>query len=114
MGKMDNKPSGLVHCFTCLKLDRCWFIDNNRPECPQHPNCHCVLEDLSYDEVLNKANFISEYSKFDPYLLIPKTNTHTARKNCFQNGDILFKMQNGYKLKLKDKDLKIMFQVIIY
>lgn len=66
--KWIHNPTGLAHCFTCLKLNGCWFIDSKRPECPQHPNCHCFLENLSYEEVLNRAKSISEYSKFDPYL----------------------------------------------
>lgn len=33
---LQNSPKWVkwVHCFTCLKLNGCWFIDNNRPECP--------------------------------------------------------------------------------
>lgn len=30
--KWVHNPTGLVHCVTCLKLNGCWFIDNNRPE----------------------------------------------------------------------------------
>ena len=47
--KWVHNPTGLVHCVTCLKLNGCWFIDNNRPECPKHPSCHCFLEIISYD-----------------------------------------------------------------
>ncbi len=85
--KWVHNPTGLVHCFTCLKLNGCWFIDNNRPECPQHPSCHCFLEVLSYDEVLNKAKSISEYSKFDPYLFNTENKySHGKEKLFFRVG----------------------------
>lgn len=81
--KWVHNPTGLVHCFTCLKLNGCWFIDNNRPECPQHPSCHCFLEVLSYDEVLNKAKSISEYSKFDPYLFNTENKYSHGKEKLF-------------------------------
>ena len=56
------------HCEVCLKLDRCWFAKQNTPPWPQHFLCHCVLEKLSYTDVLTKSSAVCSYSKFDPYL----------------------------------------------
>ena len=30
------------HCPTCLNLNGCWFRQDNMPEIPLHPNCHCT------------------------------------------------------------------------
>lgn len=56
------------HCEECLKLDGCWFLKFNAPKHPHHPFCHCVLEDILYNDVLTKSSSNSAYSKFDPYL----------------------------------------------
>ena len=56
------------HCKECLKLHECWFLKENAPRWPHHPFCHCVLEDIPYDDVLTKSSSDSAYSKFDPYL----------------------------------------------
>ena len=53
-------------------LDGCWFETNKAPKWPHHPFCHCVLEELSYDEVMTKSTVYSAYEKFDPYLFDPE------------------------------------------
>lgn len=39
------------HCPECLKLDECWFAKESTPKWPHHPFCHCVLEDIPYNDV---------------------------------------------------------------
>lgn len=56
------------HCEECLMLDECWFFGEKTPVWPHHPFCHCVLEDIPYNNVLTKSKADSAYSKFDPYL----------------------------------------------
>lgn len=69
------------HCEECLKLDKCWFSTEKKPMWPHHPFCHCVLENLSYNDVLTKSSADSAYSKFDPYLFNPqKTYQHNKEK----------------------------------
>ena len=36
--------------------------------------------------------------------LIPKENILTTKKSCLRSGDIRWRMQNGYKQSLKNKD----------
>ena len=60
------------HCPECLMLDNCWFSKDKTPKWPHHPFCHCVLENISYTDVLTKSSADSAYSKFDPYLFDPK------------------------------------------
>ena len=60
------------HCAVCLKLDDCWFEKGKAPPWPHHPFCQCVLEPISYNEVLAKSSANSAYSKFDPYLFDTK------------------------------------------
>ena len=59
------------HCEECLMLHECWFEKEKTPKWPHHAFCHCVLEDISYNEVLNKSNAYCPYSKFDPFLFDP-------------------------------------------
>ncbi len=59
---------GKSHCDTCLMLDKCWFLEDNKPKLPQHFLCHCITKPLNYTYVANLATANSDYSKFDPYL----------------------------------------------
>ncbi len=69
------------HCDECLKLDECWFHADNTPKWPHHPFCHCILENVSYEDVMNEAVAITQYSKFDPYLFnTQKTYPHNKEK----------------------------------
>ncbi len=56
------------HCAECLKLDGCWFLEGKAPKRPQHSFCHCIFEDIPYNEVWDNASSDSAYTKFDPYL----------------------------------------------
>ncbi len=56
------------HCPECLKLNECWFEKEKTPKWPHHLFCHCVLENLSCDDVFMKSSADSAYSKFNPYL----------------------------------------------
>ena len=56
------------HCQECLMLHDCWFEKAKTPKWPHHLFCHCILEDISYNDVLTKSTSDSAYSKFDPYL----------------------------------------------
>ena len=50
---------------------------------PHHPSCHCVLENIPYNDVLTQSVAESAYSKFDPYLF----NVH---QRYFHNKEKLF------------------------
>ena len=65
-------PIGITHCEACLKLDNCWFVDENKPALPQHPHCHCEAIPIPFSRVLNEATDECRYSKFDPYLFDPE------------------------------------------
>ena len=77
-----------THCQECLKLDKCWFSKEKTPKWPHHPFCHCVLEDIPYNDVLTKSSAECAYSKFDPYLF-------NTKKTYSHNKEILFN-QWGY------------------
>lgn len=59
---------GITHCEVCLKLDLCYFTEDNHPPCPHHPHCHCTLEPIEFALVLLNAVAKSDYTKYDPYL----------------------------------------------
>ena len=91
------------HCEECLKLHECWFEKEKTPKWPHHPFCHCVLEDVSYNEVLTKCTSDSAYSKFDPYLFNTEGKYLITKKSYLKNGDIQLKMQIGCRTKLINK-----------
>ena len=66
--KWVHVQMGKSHCDTCLMLDKCWFLEDNKPKLPQHFLCHCITKPLNYTYVANLATANSDYSKFDPYL----------------------------------------------
>ena len=72
--KWVHEVDGIVHCFECLQLDDCYFMEMNAPECPLHEKCHCHLESIDYAIVQRCATANSNYKKFDPYLF----NTNQA------------------------------------
>ena len=76
---------GITHCEECLKLDLCYFTEDNHPPCPHHPHCHCTLEPIEYALVLLNAVAKSDYTKYDPYLF----NTDGLRTH---GKDKLFRM----------------------
>ncbi len=82
--KWIHKNLSNNHCEVCLKLDECWFKKDKTPKWPHHPFCHCILKDVSYDDVLFKSSANSAYSKFDPFLF----NTQQAYSH---NKEKLFK-----------------------
>lgn len=75
----ENK--GITHCETCLSLHGRWFLREKTPQWPHHPRCHCVLENVPYDAVMNHSTAVCVYSKIDPYFFNPeKLYTHGKEK----------------------------------
>lgn len=60
------------HCGECLKLDNCWFLKTKTPQWPHHLFCHCILDDISYSDVLSQSSSECPYAKFNPYLFDPE------------------------------------------
>ena len=73
------------HCPECLMLDGCWFLNDKKPIWPHHPFCHCVLEDISYNDVFTKSSSDSAYSKFDPYLFDTKGEYGHGKDKLFKS-----------------------------
>lgn len=63
-----HHSEGKTHCEECLRLDGCWFLEENAPPCLHHLFCHCTLEPIEYTSVLKNASTRSAYGKFDPFL----------------------------------------------
>ena len=76
---------GMTHCETCLKLDKCWFVDENKPLLPQHLYCHCTMKPLSLSRILNEATAGSLLSKFDPYLFDPEGVYEHGKGKLFES-----------------------------
>ena len=101
------------HCPECLALDGCWFAGNNHPRHPHYPYCHCVLEDLPYERVLNDATSYSSYSKFDPFLFNTKGEYSHGKEKLFKAWDIQWMIRNTSGKNLKGRLCKSIFQAII-
>lgn len=78
-------PMGLTHCEICLKLDRCWFVEENRPILSQHPRCHCTSVPLLFSRVLKEATSGCMLSKIDPYLFDPKGEYKHQKGKMFES-----------------------------
>lgn len=76
---------GKSHCKTCLKLDKCWFSDDNKPKAPQHFFCHCVTRPIDYNVVINMATAKSDYTKFNPYLFNPDNKYPHNKQDLFES-----------------------------
>ena len=73
------------HCHECLKLHECWFLKEKTPKWPHHPFCHCVLEEIPYNNVLTNCSSDSAYSKFDPYLFNPEGKYPHQKEKLFNS-----------------------------
>ncbi len=76
---------GKSHCKTCLKLDKCWFLEDKKPRLPQHFFCHCETKPISYSRVVNEATADSAYSKFNPYLFDPENFYKHQKQKAFES-----------------------------
>ena len=75
-------------------IDGCWFLKEKTPKWPHHPFCHCILEDIPYNDVLTKGSSDSAYSKFDPYLFDTKGEYGHGKDKHLNHGDIRLKTLN--------------------
>ena len=79
------------HCPECLKLHECWFLKEKAPSWPHYPFCHCLLEDIPYNDVLTKCSCKCPYEKFDPYLFDPE--------NSYKHGKSAMLESWGYSVR---------------
>lgn len=80
-----HRSLGKSHCKECLMLDGCWFAAEKTPQWPHHFYCHCVLEDLSYYDVVTKSSAYCPYGKFDPYLFDPNNFYKHGKGKMFES-----------------------------
>ena len=73
------------YCPECLKLHDCWFAKENTPKWPHHPFCHCLCEDISYNDVFTQSSSDCPYSEFDPYLFDTKGEYGHGKDKLFRS-----------------------------
>ena len=83
--KWTHHSEGKSHCDECLKLDGCFFTENNHPAWPHHPFCHCTLDPVEYAVVLINAYANCAYGKFDPYLFDPANFYKHGKDKMFRS-----------------------------
>ena len=70
---------GRTHCPTCLRLDGCWFKEDNKPKLPHHAFCHCTAFPLPLSQVLNNTTSQCDIRKFSEYIFNPKYDANGKR-----------------------------------
>ncbi len=74
-----HRSIGLIHCSTCVALDKCWFLDMKKPKHPQHNNCHCYMVQIPTPNCDNtKAE--CPLDKFTGYIFADKYSWNGKRK----------------------------------
>ena len=76
--------TGLTHCQTCLRLDKCWFVEDNMPELPQHEYCHCTAVPKPDIMVQMQATAESAYTKYDPFLFNTNGSYSHGKEHLFK------------------------------
>ena len=70
------------HCLTCTALDGCYFVDNNKPEYPQHERCDCKIISIDKSTLTRKANAYCDIRKFTEYVF---SNQSKGKNQIFYN-----------------------------
>lgn len=94
------------HCEECLKLHKCWFFIKKTPKWPHHLFCHCILEDIPYNDVLSKSASDCPYSKFDPYLFDPENTYKHGKNKAFESWGYSIDDSEWMKEEMEKQGLK--------
>ena len=78
-------PMGIIHCPTCLKLDKCWFVRANMPTLPQHEKCHCTVLSIPNATIQSQAKAVSPYGKFANYVFDAKNPQNKGKSAMFES-----------------------------
>ena len=87
-------------------LDGCWFQREKTPKWPHHPFCHCILENIPYNDVLTKTTSDSAYSKFDPYLFDIKGEYGHGKDKLFKSWGYSVKDSQYLKSEIERQGLE--------
>ncbi len=71
---------GLIHCWTCIKLNGCWFNSLKMPDRRQHEKCHCITEIISKPIENYNAFAKCDINKFTNYIFSEKYEWNGKRK----------------------------------
>ncbi len=88
------------HCAVCLNMNGCCFAENNCPEAPLHPNCHCMKERI--DGITVTAECPIE--KFTLYIFNEFNNK--GKKFMFESWG--FKISDSAMLKAEMENKRIL------
>ncbi len=94
------------HCPECLMLDGCFFKGDNHPPHPHHSFCHCVLENISQNEVKSQATTFAAYQKFDPYLFDPEDFYKHGKNKAFESWGYSINDSNWLKNEFEKQALQ--------
>ncbi len=103
---MDTYSNGKNSLRTCLKLHKCWFLENKKPKLPQHFFCHCITKPINYTYVANLATASSEFSKFDPYLFNRNNAYEHNKQQMFESWGYTIDDADWLKNTIKEQCLE--------
>ena len=68
----QDEGIAVTHCAICQVLNGCWFRDDNKPQMPQHPNCHCKRLFIDTPVPNETGRATCDIRKFTEYLFSEK------------------------------------------
>ena len=85
-----------THCEVCQVLDKCWFLNSNKPALPQHLNCHCKVSAIPPPIPGETAEAFCPTEKFTGYIFSDKY-AGNGKRDLFHH--LGFTIKNAEELK---------------
>lgn len=82
----EDEGIGIAHCKICQVLNNCWFRDDNKPQMPQHPRCHCTRLFIENPVPNETSRATCDIRKFTEYLFSDKYSWNGKREMFWQLG----------------------------
>ncbi len=82
----QDEGIAVAHCAICQVLNGCWFRDDNKPQMPQHPNCHCKRLFIDAPVPNETGRATCDIRKFTEYLFSDKYSWNGKREMFWKLG----------------------------
>ncbi len=99
----------LGHCLVCTSLDGCYFVNNNKPDLPQHEHCDCRIKNISNLLVKSNATSYCNEQKFSKYIFGSAGQSNGKLKffeNLGYSGKDIAELKNEYEKQALAQYLK--------
>lgn len=107
-------PMGIIHCPTCLKLDKCWFVKTNMPSFLNTKNAIAQQLQSRLEPFKAKLKHQVPFKSLRSIFSIRITLKMAARQNCLSYGGMIRRTANGWLQKVNSKHEKnILLETIL-